>query len=210
MIRALVFGGAFNPPTKAHIENAHHAMKVLGFDRVIFVPTKRQYVLEEQKKDFSFTDEERLHMLETIAKDRDWMVVEDLEIQSQTQPRTYSTLCALRKKGYTCSLLIGADKLIELQTGWLHVEEIVQEFGIVCMSRSHVDIEHLLHTDPYLSTLQKGITCIATPDCCQDISSSKVRGLLMRLKQNPDDEDSKKELYTMLPGELHGLEKEIR
>jgi nicotinic acid mononucleotide adenylyltransferase len=55
-LRALVYGGAFNPPTIAHIELADFARKAAGFDKVIFVPSKMRYITDDQKKDFAFDD----------------------------------------------------------------------------------------------------------------------------------------------------------
>ena len=74
-MRALVYGGAFNPPTIAHIELADFARKAAGFDKVIFVPSKMRYITDDQKKDFAFDDETRLAMLRECAKAHEWMKV---------------------------------------------------------------------------------------------------------------------------------------
>ena len=66
MKRTLAFFGAFNPPTKAHIDLAEFAMNVTGRDDVIFVPSKMEYIRYEQKKDFAFSDASRIEMLKRI------------------------------------------------------------------------------------------------------------------------------------------------
>ena len=93
-------------------------MKETGFDKVIFVPTKQTYIADEQRKEYVFSDEERLKMLDAVAADHPWMEVSRLEIESETQPRTYKTLCHYRDRGDTCSLLFGSDELPELETVW--------------------------------------------------------------------------------------------
>ena len=131
----LLFGGAFNPPTKAHIELAEYACEKTGATKVIFMPSKMSYIEHDQAKNFAFHDTERLAMLESICRAHPKLMVSDYELKEESQPRTYQTLCYLKEKGYACKLLFGSDKLAELKTGWKHVEEIAKEFGIVCMAR---------------------------------------------------------------------------
>ena len=143
-MEVLAFFGAFNPPTIAHINLAREAMDKCHLEKVIFVPSQDSYVRTVQKKSFSFSNKQRLDMLHAIAKNRSWMMVDDEELSCDHQPRTYDTLCSLDQRGYHAHLLMGSDKLKELQTGWKHVPEIVHQFGIVCMSRSHDDARNLI------------------------------------------------------------------
>ena len=206
MTRALAFGGAFNPPTIAHIELAHYAMEAVGAECVIFIPSKSSYVLGEQGKNFSFTDSERLAMLGKIAAHRTWMRVSSFELDLDTQPRTYETLRHLREEGYAPQLLFGSDKLPELETVWRHVDGICREFGIVCLSRSGVDTEELIRRDPYLNARSGNITLIEAPPRYRDVSSSQVRELLLTLKKTPGQEDAREKLRSMICPELNGLE----
>ena len=187
----LAFFGAFNPPTSAHIALAEYAMKQTGASGVIFVPSQSVYIENEQKKDFSFSDEKRYGMLKEIAAGRSWMSVTDWELKQPSQPRSYETLCHLDAEGIHAALLMGSDKLPELEGGWLFVEEIAQRFGIVCMSRSGDDVAKLLSEDPYLKTLAPYIRIVDAPEQYQEVSSTKVRDLLYRLKE--------------LRGQLNGL-----
>ena len=197
MKKALVFGGAFNPPTNAHINLAEFALKQTGYDQVIFVPSKMTYIRNDQKKNFSFGDDTRLKMLEKIAEKRTWMIVSDHEIRSVQQPRTYLTLQYLKEQGYACSLLFGSDKLPELQTGWLHVEEICHEFGIYCMARYEDNCEGMIAEDPYLGSLKSYIHVIHTPQTYRNISSTEVRELYLEKKFT--------EIDSLVPEELNGL-----
>lgn len=195
-MKALVYGGAFNPPTRAHVELADFARKQAGFDKVIFVPSKMRYIEEDQKKDFAFDDEKRLDMLKRIAETHPWMEVCDYELKADTQPRTYTTMCYLRDLGYECSLLFGSDKLPELNGGWMYINEICHEFGIYCMARSNESCEEIIAADPYLTSISEFITVIHTPAEYQNVSSSKVRALYMKAAEVIE------EMNEMVPEEI--------
>ena len=178
MKKGLLFGGAFNPPTKAHIDCAKYAMDRSGYDHVVFVPSKEIYIRYDQKKDFVYSDEDRLAMLQCIRKNEPWMRVSDYEILCDHQPRTYETLCALKQQGETCALLFGSDKLQEFSTAWMYPRQIAEEFGIVCMSRNGLNTEEIIDHDPLLTSLRSYIEIVEIPDAYQNISSSMLRNML--------------------------------
>ena len=162
MKKVLAFFGAFNPPTAAHLELADFARKATGREGVIFVPSRAAYIRGFQQKDAVFSDEVRLEMLETLAKTRPWMQVTDWELQQETQPRSYITLCHLREEGYEPSLLIGSDNLKALPR-WKFVPEIAKEFGIVCLERGQDSCREIMENDPFLSSLSAYIELPETP-----------------------------------------------
>lgn len=201
MKRSLAFFGAFNPPTRAHIDLAAYAMKDTGRDDVIFVPSKMEYIRYEQKKNYAFSDESRIKMLAQIAQNRPWMRYTDIEMHEKEQPKTYRTLCRLRDMGENPSLLLGADKLDELETGWQFIPEIAREFGIVCLGRSGIDCDKIISESPFLSALN--ITVVNVPVEYKDISSTRARECLFHLTQLSS------ELQSILPPELLNLPAEI-
>ena len=201
MRRSLAFFGAFNPPTRAHIDLAAYAMKATGRDDVIFVPSKTEYIRYEQKKDYAFSDESRLQMLARIAQNRPWMRYTDIEMQQSRQPKTYRTLCALRDRGENPSLLLGADKLNELEHEWQFIPEISSEFGIVCLGRSGIDCEGIIRNDPFLSSLN--IELVTPPAEYKDISSTRARQCLFHITQMAG------ELRDILPPELMNIPSEV-
>lgn len=197
MGRSLAFFGAFNPPTRAHIDLAEIAMRSVGAEDVIFVPSKSVYIMEDQKKGFAFSDANRIEMLARIAANRPWMRYTDIEMKQPEQPRTYHTLCKLREKGEKPSLLLGADKLPELDHLWQYVREMADEFGIVCMDRSDMDCDTLIRESPFLTSLN--IRVVHVPDSYREISSSRVRQCLFNLYE------LKEELSALLPPELGSM-----
>jgi nicotinate-nucleotide adenylyltransferase len=203
-MKALMFGGAFNPPTKAHIELADAVRKVMEYDRVIFVPSKSTYIRDTQKKDFSFPEEERLRMLRLISIDRAWMFVSPYEINMAEQPRTFDTLNALKEqyKPEELKLLIGTDKLVELNPArgiWRHVEEIAVQYGFVVMERNGDKARKIIEQDPFLRDLKDHFTVVSTPASYSSISSSEVRQTMLEMHQNI------KKLQDLVPPELHGM-----
>ena len=197
MNRSLAFFGAFNPPTRAHIELAEHAMRACGREKVIFVPSQTRYIREDQQKDYAFSDAARLEMLYLIAADRPWMCFTDIELKQPVQPRTWDTLCMLREQGEQPSLLVGADKLIELETKWKNVEDISRAFGIVCMDRNDIDCKDLIRKSPFLSALN--ITVVDVPDRFRDISSTCARNCIQEIQR------LRLELKGILPPELENF-----
>ena len=120
--------------------------------------------------------------LRRAAAGRPWMAVSDVELRAESQPRTYDTLCRLRDEGYEPSLLLGSDKLPELEHGWLHVEDIAREFGFVCMTRGQDACREMIASDPYLAGLSSYILVVETPETLRGVSSTAVRRKLSRLR----------------------------
>lgn len=199
MERILAFFGAFNPPTLAHLELARYALMETGREKVLFVPSKSVYIKDEQGKDFAFEDGQRYAMLVSAAKSRPWMQVTDWEMKQSRQPRTYDTLCHLKDTGLDAALLMGSDKLPELEHGWLHVKEIAEEHGIVCLSRSGDDCKRIIRENEFLSSLSPNIMVLETPETFQNVSSTAVRKRLAMIK------NLQQEVRGMVPEEICSL-----
>ena len=196
MKRVLAFFGAFNPPTVAHLDVARVAMEKTGREGVVYVPSKSVYIHDEQGKDFAYSDRQRLEMLRRAAASRPWMEVTDWEIRAEIQPRTYETLCHLRNEWHAPSLLVGSDKLPELEHGWKHVGEIAREFGFVCSGRGTDECEAMIRQDPYLSTLSDYIQVVESSDMLRGVSSTGVRRRLARIRA------LKREVQALVPNEV--------
>ena len=80
MKNVLAFFGAFNPPTRAHLELADFAWRATGKEGVVFVPSRTDYIRDNQGKDAAYSNEERMEMLQKLAENRPWMHVCDWEL----------------------------------------------------------------------------------------------------------------------------------
>ena len=199
MTAILAFFGAFNPPTLAHLELARFAMEQTGREKVLFVPSKSAYIREEQGKDYAYSDQQRLAMLRAAAEKRPWMAVTDWEMRQPRQPRTYDTLCHLRDMGYAPSLLLGSDKLPELETVWTNVDRICKEFGMVCLARGGDPCGQMLRQDAYLRSLSPYIQLLETPPDFRALSSTAVRRAVAQYRA------LEREIKAMVPEEVFGL-----
>ena len=83
-----VFGGAFNPPTVAHIELAKQILNgIENVEKVIFVPVSTKY----NKKELA-SDEDRYQMLKAICDKEKGLEVSRIELDSDRQLYTIETL----------------------------------------------------------------------------------------------------------------------
>ena len=103
------------------------------------------------------------------------MEVSDRELRQERQPRTYETLCAFRVEGRAPALLIGSDKLAEMETGWKYVDRIAKEFGIVCLTRGSDECGEMIRGSAFLRELEPWIRVIRTPRDMREVSSTAVR-----------------------------------
>ena len=204
MIPALAFFGAFNPPTAAHLELARFALEAAGREKAVFVPSRSDYIRNAQGKDFAYDGGQRLAMLRAAAETRPWMDVTDWELRQENQPRTYRTLCHLREDGYDAALLMGSDKLPELEHGWLFVEEIAREFGIVCLTRGSDECGRMIRENPYLRSLAPYIRILETPEETRNVSSTQVRRLVREIREKQEELEriTPPEILPLL--EMHG------
>ena len=195
-MRRLAFFGAFNPPTAAHLGLARFALEAVGAEQVVFVPSRSAYILDSQGKDSAYSGEQRLAMLRAAAEARPWMAVSDWELRLGRQPRTYETLCHLREEGDPPALLMGSDKLAELETGWRHVPEIAREFGIVCLSRGGDSCARMIRESAFLSSLSPWIRVLETPEATRSVSSTEVRQKVREIRR------LREELSALVPPEI--------
>ena len=199
MKKVLAFFGAFNPPTRAHLELADFARQKTGREGVVFVPSRTDYIRNGQGKEAAYSNDERAEMLRWLAEKRPWMAVSDWELRQEEQPRTYRTLCHLREEGFEPSLLMGSDKLRELSSAWKNVPEIASEFGIVCLARGNDSCREIIQNDPFLKTIAADILLLETPDDWKGISSTAVRGIVRQMAE------PEKKLDGMVPEEIIGM-----
>lgn len=104
-MKALLFGGAFNPVTRAHVELAQLALEKTGRECVIFLPSQSHYIEKDEQKNYALSEKQRLYLLKKCQESRPWMKVSHYDLDQESQPRTYQSLQAMKKEGYDCAII---------------------------------------------------------------------------------------------------------
>ncbi len=198
-MKALLFGGAFNPVTRAHVELAQLALEKTGRECVIFLPSQSHYIEKDEQKNYALSEKQRLYLLKKCHESRPWMKVSHYDLDQEGQPRTYQSLQAMKKEGYDCALLMGDDQFLKMESTWLYGENIAKEFGIVCLEREKKVLEEV-KKHPFLMKLMPYVQVIVSPGWSRTVSSSQVRFWLQ------DMDSYKEELEKVLPFSLAVLQ----
>lgn len=171
----LIYGGTFDPPTRAHIELPMVVRERLGADLVAYVPAR----MSPFKTDDPPTDpSHRVAMLEAALDDNEHakVLTEEIDRTAEGTPSyTIDTIEYLRDwlpVDVTMRLLIGGDQMAEFLR-WKSFEKIVEMAEPVVMVRPPQTRESLLETVP---ESQRGFWVSRLIDVPpMDVSSTEVR-----------------------------------
>ncbi len=128
--RVGIFGGAFDPPHRAHVALAEAALAQLGLDALHIIPTGQAW----HKTRTLSAPEHRLAMARLAFAGVDRVLVDDREIRRAGPSFTIDTLEALQieNPGAQLYLFIGDDQFAALKT-W-HRWQAVLEIAIICIA----------------------------------------------------------------------------
>ena len=131
--RAILFTGAFNPPTIAHFHMIESANKASDFDYIIFAISNQKFLDKKQKKtgDYAYSEKERLEMILAMTYKEPNVLVFGVE-----EGYTYQVLCAVKEK-YKCESLyfaLGSDKLNEIGR-WGYHDKLLTEICFYVLQR---------------------------------------------------------------------------
>ncbi len=164
----IVFGGAFNPVTNAHILVYKFLKKKLKVEEFIFLPVSNAYTKSELASNYH-----RLNMLKIATKQFNDVVISDLEINDLNYLGTYQALIRLAdKKNSELSFVIGADNLLKMHK-WINIEGILSEFKIIVLGRNKLNIEKIISENELLNKFKKSFLIYEQFDV--DISSTSFR-----------------------------------
>jgi len=132
------FGGAFNPPTFAHINLAKQAITQFGLDKVFFVPVGNSY-----KKDGLIDENHRFNMLKEITYNENKLEVLDIELNKNIEYKAIDVFNIIRKEYPNDELyfLMGGDNFDKIST-WKAANELVKDYKFIIFDRdiSHTEI----------------------------------------------------------------------
>lgn len=168
----LLFGGAFNPPTIAHVLNVKYLSDTLCYDNFIVFPTGDPPHKEIECLD----DETRFLLSKKVFEEISGVTVSDIEFQLEGDSYTYRTLEEFSKSYKDMHLILGMDSFLSLPK-WKNVDRILELANIIVLRRGGYEFKpHEL----YENNKEKFIF-IENP--IFEMSSSFVRE---RIKNNED------------------------
>lgn len=124
----IVFGGSFNPPTKAHVHIIKHLLSLFEASKVIVVPVGDDY-----RKPELIAFEKRLEMLKIALDHMPNVFISSIESNRGYQG-TLRTLDDLSKEYEDIHFVIGSDNLRELDT-WINYKELLARYPFIVMNR---------------------------------------------------------------------------
>ena len=166
----IVYGGAFNPPTKAHLCFATRILQEPEVEKLIFMPVGDRYDKPEL-----IAAKHRLAMCRLMAQHDEHFEVSSLESDSQAQFGTYYSLMSLQKlnPNRQFAFLTGADNFSYL-TKWVEAERLLENFQIWVMPRLGFDCAALLQQEPLLQKNQSHLRFLNFLPLL-DISATEIR-----------------------------------
>lgn len=189
--KIIVFCGAFNPPTIAHLHAAQLAKQTIHADKIIWVPSKTEYIEDVQHKTHVFSSKDRLNMLfkmrygnsSKYLPECEGMEISLIEIHSKTQPKTYETLNAFQERypKKEIFLLIGSDKLHELSS-WANIDYLLTNYKIIVVPRAEENPESIINNDKFLSGYKNSFIICADTIPEKTVSSTQARQKIQTIK----------------------------
>lgn len=170
---AVLIMGTFNPITRAHVALGEGAKNIFPEADVIYVPSNLSFMKGWKNVDDGFlSDEERLELIrESIAEYPDFSVT-DIEITGVSDGRTYNTVQLIRKDYKKIVIVMGIDKLDELDR-WYNAEKLFSENSVIVFERNGESLETMM-TD-FICSHRENFTAASMPDRYEYISSTAVR-----------------------------------
>jgi len=164
----IVFGGAFNPVTNAHLQVCDFVLSKYPEALFAFLPVSSAYTKSALASNF-----DRVQMLELAIKDKKNVTISDIEINDSNFLGTYQSLIRISDNYEDeVAFVVGADNLIDMHK-WINIHGILSEFKIIVLWRFGLDIDHLIDSNPVLSRHKHNF--IIFKDFQIDISSTGFR-----------------------------------
>lgn len=142
----IVFGGAFNPPTNAHLAIYETLKKTYQPTRMLFLPVGDVY----HKADLA-PCHHRLAMLKLLFENEPNIDVLSLECDQETFQGTFHSLNHLQAHYHDPLVyVIGADHLEGLKH-WLNADRLIEQYRFIVLNRGQKDLTRIIEEDPWLT-----------------------------------------------------------
>lgn len=167
--RIVIFGGTFNPPTRAHLDIATEALYYLDAEKVLFVPVSDLY-----KKDDVEISYHRVNMLNLAIGNFRRLEIDFTEVDAVALTHTYETVEKIKSQyqDKELFLLIGADNLEDFKN-WKNQRSIMENCSLLVVNRNNSSIDEIIESNEILTEFKDKI--IEAPIEEIEISSTEVR-----------------------------------
>ena len=167
--RIVIFGGTFNPPTRAHLDIATEALYYLDAEKVLFVPVSDLY-----KKDDVEISYHRVNMLNLAIGNFRRLEIDFTEVDAVALTHTYETIEKIKSQyqDKELFLLIGADNLEDFKN-WKNQRSIMENCSLLVVNRNNSSIDEIIESNEILTEFKDKI--IEAPIEEIEISSTEVR-----------------------------------
>ena len=164
-----IFGGTFNPVHIEHVALAKSAIKELGLDKLIVMPT----FLSPHKENSPAPAEDRINMLKLAFSGVEKAEVSDFEILKQGKSYTYETVEHFSKdKDAKLFFIVGGDMLVNFKT-WKNPERILACCTLAVFSRQNFFVDYDKESEYFKRTFSADF--IRLNYLGKDFSSTKIR-----------------------------------
>ncbi len=142
----IVFGGAFNPVTNAHIEIYNFLKEEFPGATFTFLPVSSAYTKSSLASNYH-----RLNMLRLAADGLDDVSISTLEMNDTDFLGTYQSLIRLSDlHEEEIYFVMGADNLTYLDE-WKNASGLLSEFKFIILGRNGIDIQKEIQDNPLLN-----------------------------------------------------------
>jgi nicotinate-nucleotide adenylyltransferase len=137
--RLALFGGAFDPVHLGHMTIARYALKQVGLDRIIFIPTAQSPL---KTRPPAVSDDARVEMLELATDGEQRFKVDTFEVEAGGVSYTIETVKHFREMYPNAELfwMIGADQFEQLDR-WRDIEDLAESVTFLVFGRSGASLE---------------------------------------------------------------------
>lgn len=181
-MKLALFGGSFDPIHRGHIEPVQAARKIVGLDRVLYLPTA---VPPHKPGRVLAPAHARYAMVEMALLDEEGLYASTFELTLGRPAYTIETLESFREAlpDVDLHLLIGGDSYADLDH-WVRWREIVDAARLVVLTRPGWTLEEA-SLSPELADLARSGRVLFVRQPPVDISSTRLREIFRRGERPP-------------------------
>lgn len=138
----IIYGGAFNPPTKAHYLIAKMLIEKFNPDTFYFLPVGEKY-----NKDGMARYHDRFNMINLVSEILPNSVVSNKENEPEFRG-TYYMLKEFKEIDENLYFVMGADNFDYLDN-WIMASNLISEFKFIVLKRKGYDVDKLISEKYY-------------------------------------------------------------